>query len=123
MKRQAEFLVSKRDGRREWLRATKLARSVHDALAAIGIDDRSVSLDIATQVVGRLRQQRGMDDLQTSQVGTMVQEELVRRGFSLAALFYAEVGQRKRGREVVSTDLEARGVTPFWSDERLFGAS
>ena len=39
MKRRTEHLVEKRDGRREFLRATKLARSVHLALYEIGVDE------------------------------------------------------------------------------------
>ena len=37
MKRRAEFLVDKRDGRREWLRRTKLAHSIHMAFHSADI--------------------------------------------------------------------------------------
>ena len=64
VKRQAEFLVRKRDGRCEWLRATKLARSIHAALSAAGmrrgaivrwISRRRSSALIAAGPVGRGR--------------------------------------------------------------------
>lgn len=117
MKRQAEYLVRKRDGRCEWLRATKLARSVHAALAAAGSVTRERSLDLATEVVGRLRRERSGDEVVgTAQIATVARRVLIERGYSLAALLFAEFGSRR------AATLEDRG-TLFWSDERLFGTS
>ncbi len=117
MKRQAEFLVTKRDGRREWLRATKLAHSIHASLAAAGVVTRERSLDLATEIVGLLRQGRGDDMLATDRIAEMVRRVLIERGYSLAALLYVEV----RARGGASAVVDDVGVAPFWSDERLFG--
>ena len=120
MKRRAEFLVSKRDGRCEWLRATKLARSIHVALEASGGGQQPVrALELATEIVGALRFRRATDVIETSKLSTVVQEHLIERGYTLAALLYAEAGRRRR--PSVFGDEERRSV-PFWSDERLFGA-
>ena len=58
MRRRAESLVEKRDGRRESLRATKLARSIHLALAECGIREDWRALDLASSVLGGLRARR-----------------------------------------------------------------
>ncbi|MEO0479914.1 MAG: hypothetical protein AAF196_10570 [Planctomycetota bacterium] len=53
MKRQAAFLVRKRDGRLEWLRATKLSRSVFRALRgphATVVESTEVLERLATEV-------------------------------------------------------------------------
>ena len=55
MKRRTEHLVEKRDGRREYLRATKLARSIHLALFEIGVDEDWRALELATVVLEGLR--------------------------------------------------------------------
>ncbi len=120
MKRQAEFLVSKRDGRREWLRATKLARSIHLALRSAGVVERERSLDLATRLVARLRRYRRETVLETSRLASVVQSELIDRGYTLAALLYAEAAQRQQER-VPSGAAPIDRVEPFWSDDRLFG--
>ncbi|MFO1052147.1 MAG: hypothetical protein U1F36_08025 [Planctomycetota bacterium] len=51
MKRNAAFLIQKRDGRREWLRATKLARSIHLALVSAGECDGTDALELASAVL------------------------------------------------------------------------
>ncbi|MFO1077756.1 MAG: hypothetical protein U1E73_08520 [Planctomycetota bacterium] len=58
MKRRSEHLVRKRDGRTEFLRATKLARSIHQALQSVGIDEDWRALELANVVLTAL-QQRG----------------------------------------------------------------
>ena len=55
MKRRTEHLVEKRDGRREFLRATKLARSIHLALYEIGVDEDWRALELASVVLEGLR--------------------------------------------------------------------
>ncbi len=120
MKRQAEFLVSKRDGRREWLRATKLARSIHLALSAAGIVTREASLDLATRLVARVRRERQDEVLETTRLASLVQHELIDRGYSLAALRYAEAAQHKVATCTGEPPLRSES---FWSDDRFFGTS
>ena len=54
MKRRSEHLVQKRDGRTEFLRATKLARSIHLALQSVGVDEDWRALDVSTAVLAGL---------------------------------------------------------------------
>lgn len=58
MKRRTEHLVEKRDGRTEYLRATKLARSIHLALVSVGVDEDWRALELANVVLLALRQQK-----------------------------------------------------------------
>jgi hypothetical protein len=62
MKRRTEHLVEKRDGRREYLRATKLARSIHLALCGVGVDEDWRALELANVVLEGLRRRRSDDD-------------------------------------------------------------
>lgn len=55
MKRRTEHLVEKRDGRTEYLRATKLARSIHLALVSVGVDEDWRALELANVVLLALR--------------------------------------------------------------------
>ena len=100
MKRQAEFLVEKRDGRTEWLRATKLARSVHLALRSSGVDEDWRALEVANAVLIGLRQKRahGLADgaslpsLSTTELADAVQHVLVATGHPAAAAAFGAVG-------------------------------
>ena len=58
MKRRAEHLVEKRDGRTEWLRTTKLARSVHQALCSVGVNEDWRALEVANAVIQGVRARR-----------------------------------------------------------------
>lgn len=116
MKRQAEFLVRKRDGRCEWLRATKLARSIHAALSAAGYPGRDRSLELATEIVGGLCRVRSDEVLDTDRLALRVRETLVERGHSLAALLFLE--HRSRAVEAASVGVDR--ARSFWSEGERF---
>ena len=58
MKRRTEHLVLKRDGRTEFLRATKLARSIHLALHSVGVDEDWRAIEIASVALQTIRAMR-----------------------------------------------------------------
>tara|TARA_R110002094_G_scaffold107173_7_gene105521 strand:- start:685 stop:1323 length:639 start_codon:yes stop_codon:yes gene_type:complete len=122
MKRRTEHLVEKRDGRREFLRATKLARSVHLALYEIGVDEDWRALELAGVVLEGLRQKRkslqaaggqsgspqsvpqagGAVVLTTTEIADSVQHLLVVTGQPNAAVAYGAVqAERARRRQAV----------------------
>ena len=96
MKRRTEHLVEKRDGRREFLRATKLARSIHLALFEIGVDEDWRALELATVVLEGLRTRRTGDPeasvpggslvLSSGEIADAVQHLLVVTGQPAAAV-------------------------------------
>ena len=107
MKRRVEFLVEKRDGRMEWLRASKLARSIHLALLGAGVNEDWRALDVATAVLAGLRQRRAdleqqgrtVNQLRTAELADAVQHVLVATGLPQAAAAYGAVAaQRSRQR-------------------------
>jgi hypothetical protein len=106
MKRRTEHLVKKRDGRREFLRATKLARSVHLALFAIGVDEDWRAIEVASAVLDGLRQKRKLAGdaepvvLTTAEIADSVQHLLVVTGQPTAAVSYGAVqAERSRRRQ------------------------
>ena len=125
MKRRTEHLVEKRDGRREFLRATKLARSVHLALLEIGVDEDWRALELASVVLEGLRQRRksattasasvtavgnvvpghvGPIVLTTAEIADSVQHLFVVTGQPTAAVAYGAVqAERARRRHSVAT--------------------
>ncbi|MCK5944987.1 MAG: hypothetical protein KAI24_23570 [Planctomycetes bacterium] len=120
MKRRTEHLVEKRDGRREFLRATKLARSIHLALYEIGVDEDWRALELASVVLEGLRSKRGREVpvgagivagkggaevvLTTSELADAVQHLLVVTGQPAAAVSYGAVrAERSRRRQSVAT--------------------
>ena len=116
MKRRTEHLVEKRDGRREFLRATKLARSIHLALYEIGVDEDWRALELATVVLEGLRSRRSKDSgdqpasaegkivLSTGEIADAVQHLLVVTGQPAAAVSYGAVqAERGRRRQSVAT--------------------
>ncbi len=110
MRRRPEHLVQKRDGRTEFLRATKLARSVHLALHSVGIDEDWRALEMANVVLAALRQKRQNRDgdappvLTTSEIGDAVQHLLVVTGQPQAAVAYGAVAaERSRRRGSLAT--------------------
>jgi hypothetical protein len=114
MKRRTEHLVEKRDGRREFLRATKLARSIHLALYEIGVDEDWRALELATVVLEGLRTRRtghpeakvpgGSLVLSTGEIADAVQHLLVVTGQPAAAVSYGAVqAERGRRRQSVAT--------------------
>ncbi len=116
MKRRAEHLVQKRDGRREYLRATKLARSIHLALQSIGVDEDWRALELANVVLMALRQKRdavvaGEDValstamLSTGDIADAVQHLLVVTGQPAAAVAYGAVAAERSRRRTSLTLL------------------
>ena len=106
MKRRAEFLVSKRDGRKEWLRATKLARSIHLAMSASGASETWRSIDIASTVLMGLRSRLGSRaPLSPADIALASQQVLAALGFVAAADLYSRVGARQRRRQRLLKDL------------------
>lgn len=111
MKRRSEHLVRKRDGRTEFLRATKLARSIHCAMHAVGVDEDWRALDVANVVLHALRQKRTVDApgketvvLSTAEIADAVQHVLVVTGQPSAAVAYGAVAaERTRRRESLAT--------------------
>lgn len=125
MKRRTEHLVKKRDGRREFLRATKLARSVHLALYAIGVDEDWRAIDVASAVLDGLRQKRklageaGPVVLTTSEIADSVQHLLVVTGQPAAAVSYGAVqAERARRRQSIG-DAVATMPTPVATPRRM----
>ena len=97
MKRRAEHLVQKRDGRREFLRATKLARSIHLALHSVGVDEDWRALELANVTLQALRQKRGTAGdvdpalLSTAEIADAV-EFLVRADYVTGAVLPVDGG-------------------------------
>ncbi len=125
MKRTQEFLVQKRDGRREWLRSTKLARSIHRALTAAGPCEEWRAFELASTVLTGLRQKHGLRRaMTTNELATAVERVLQATGFQVAAFHYAKVRvefvQRRRllGAAAIPSDLP----TVFDGSDRLTGA-
>jgi len=111
MKRRAEHLVLKRDGRTEFLRATKLARSIHLAMHSVGIDEDWRAIELANVVLLALRQKRDGGGelgsppvLSTSEISDAVQHLLVVTGQPTAAVAYGAVAaERIRRRRSLAT--------------------
>lgn len=101
MKRRSEHLVQKRDGRQEFLRATKLARSVHLALQSVGVDEDWRALEITSAVLTGLRCRReavadsGAAVLSTTELASAVQGVLAANGHAAAAVAF-EAMQKER---------------------------
>lgn len=128
MKRRAEHLVQKRDGRREFLRATKLARSIHLALHSVGIDEDWRALEMANVVLTALRQKKrpgevvGDDEvmLTTSEISDAVQHLLVVTGQPTAAVsFGAVAAERVRRRQSLATMARTAVAAPSTVDTLL----
>jgi hypothetical protein len=109
MKRRTEHLVEKRDGRTEFLRATKLARSIHLAMHSVGVDEDWRALQLANVIVTALREKRaghGVDPLvmTTAEISDAVQHVLVVTGQPNAAVAYGAVAaERVRRRTSLAT--------------------
>jgi hypothetical protein len=119
MKRRSEHLVRKRDGRYEFLRTTKLARSVHLALRSVGVDEDWRALEITTAVLTGLRCRQlaggGGDEspvLTTSDLASAVQHVLVATGHPAAAVAFDAVAvERLRRRSVLAAAERGLAVT------------
>lgn len=118
MKRNEACLVQKRDGRREWLRATKLARSIQSALdgetAVCGVGSGVAdALEIASAVLADLSRRSGSalhrgaqaePIVTTIEIASCVERMLFASGHARAATRYAAVrDDRARRTRVVLT--------------------
>jgi hypothetical protein len=111
VKRRPEHLVQKRDGRREFLRATKLARSIHLALHSVGVDEDWRALELANVALQALRHKREAIAepgehvvLTTAEIADAVQHLLVVTGQPTAAVaFGAVAAERARRRQSLAT--------------------
>ncbi len=116
MKRRSEHLVKKRDGRMEFLRATKLARSVHLALQSVGVDEDWRALDVTTAVLAGLRARReqvlldGAPVLSTTELASAVQGVLVANGHAAAAVAF-EATQKDRALRRAMLSSRGRGLS------------
>lgn len=115
MKRRSEHLVRKRDGRTEFLRATKLARSVHLALQSVGVDEDWRALEVTTAVLAGLRCRReAVADgeagvLSTVELASAVQGVLAANGHAAAAVAF-EAMQRERNLRRAMLSPTGRGL-------------
>ena len=113
MKRRAEFLVTKRDGRKEWLRATKLGRSIQRAAEAATAGDVIVeqwwAMELTAAVLQGLRQKCGRGEvLTTACLADAVEQVFLATGFPQAAAAYRQAGAAQRHRRTV---LETQRLT------------
>ncbi len=119
MKRKAEFLVEKRDGRREWLRATKLTRSILLAFSSVDADEPDVdepwrAMDVACSVLTGLRSLHGENAvLTTDSLSEAVPRVLVATGYANAADAYEKVGaEQRRRRRALGATIVAHRLSP-----------
>lgn len=114
MRRRADCLVEKRDGRREWLRASKLARSIHLALQAAGAPEPWRALEVAEAVLVGLRHRRAEGlSLPTAMLADGVSRVLLAIGYPVAALQYERVGaELRRRRAALQAQLPAAAAHP-----------
>jgi hypothetical protein len=101
--------VAKRDGRREWLRAAKIARSIHLALNAAGVAAPAGSgIELAQRVLTALWRERSeAAPLPATRIAAAVVRQLVAAGLPAVALQYERAGAELRRRR-----LELRAVQP-----------
>ncbi len=126
MKRRKEHLVLKRDGRTEFLRATKLARSIDQAMRSVGIDESWRALELAGVVLTGLRTHSAKMPapdalggiataalLSTSDLADAVQHVLVATGQSNAAVAYGSIGaeRARRHHSLVTMDRVSTAAT------------
>jgi hypothetical protein len=122
MKRRAEFLVRKRDGRSEWLRATKLVRSIQLALAEAGCKEPWRAMPLATAVLTGLRARLGTArPMPTAELAGAVEHVLCANGLPEAAHVYAAARAELQRRQDL---LRLRGATNAdrtraWLEPRL----
>ncbi|MCR9243990.1 MAG: hypothetical protein NXI31_03090 [bacterium] len=132
MKRRKEHLVEKRDGRREFMRSTKLARSIHLAMHSVGIDEDWRAIEFANVVLTALRERVGAaradgagrsraaageaSVLRTADIADAVQHVLVATGQPNAAVAYgavaAERARRHRPLATLGRSSGGPGVGP-----------
>jgi len=106
MKRRAEFLVRKRDGRKEWLRATKLGRSIQRAVEAATAGEVVIeewwAMDLTAAVLQGVRHMRQRGEvLTTADLAQAVERVFLAVGFPQAAEAYRRAGAAQRHRRRV----------------------
>jgi hypothetical protein len=100
----------------EFLRATKLARSVHLALQSVGVDEDWRALDVTTAVLAGLRARReqvlldGAPVLSTIELASAVQGVLVANGHAAAAVAF-EATQKDRALRRAMLSSRGRGLS------------
>lgn len=119
MQRRARFRVRKRNGRTQWLRSSKLARSIARALTVAGSQsNRAAShcvpgeewrtVDLTTTVLTGLRRELHDDQpLDTARIGEAVQQMLCATGFVDAAAAFARAGSEQHRRRTAMRDALA----------------
>ncbi|MGB3967743.1 MAG: hypothetical protein WBO45_13510 [Planctomycetota bacterium] len=108
--------MHKRDGRREFLRATKLARSIHLALHSVGVDEDWRALELANVALTALRQKKRPGEvgdgvvLTTAEIADAVQHLLVVTGQPAAAVSFGAVAAERSRRRASLATLSRPGV-------------
>ena len=100
MKRRTEYLVEKRDGRREWLRASKLARSIHGALRAGHEGETWRAVELAQMVLAGVARSRASATapVKTSELAHAVERVLLGQRCVHSAVAYMAVGAERQRR-------------------------
>jgi hypothetical protein len=113
VKPRADFRIERRDGRCEWLRTSKLARSLRAALCAAGEGEPGGELDsleLAAEVVSALR--AGAEPavpLHAEQVAAAAARALCARGFLRSAGLYLEFRAARAHRQRALGSCDAGG--------------
>ncbi len=130
MRRQVGFLIEKRDGRREWLRATKLARSIRAALYAVDVADDWLGTDLAAAVIAGLRARGEAGAVRSEAIADAAARVLVAAGQAPAAVAYASTrAERDRRRAALAGARSAApasvgaGLTGGFLDQSLHRGS
>jgi hypothetical protein len=109
------FLVEKRDGRREWLRTTKLARSIRLALIAADAPD-DLAPELAAAVVAGLRARGETTPVRTDVIAEAAVRVLVAVGWPRAASLYADVRSERGRRRVELARIGVAAPEGPWSE-------
>ena len=106
MSQRADFLVEKRDGRIQRLRATKLARSIYLALRAANRGELGRAADLASAVLTGLRVicDHGRP-VRSQEIASAVQRALTGAGFPAAAWTYDGVSRERARRRSMWFEL------------------
>lgn len=140
MRRTARYRIRKRDGRIEWLRTSKLGRSIHRAMqtAADEVGDVEAgeaagllpgeewrTLDLVSGVVAALREEFGEDALlSTARLAEAVPQALWAAGLPLAARAFTRVGGeqlRQRAALHLAMPPQAAELSGACAPDRLRG--
>lgn len=93
----ARWLVEKRDGRREPLRAVKLARSIYLALGSVGEPDHGRAWSLARAVLARLHE-RPRSIWAADVIAAQVRETLCASGLTRVAHCHERMSDDRRRR-------------------------